>query len=173
MLNASEPTGDVTAIQVPLYEAVIGERNAPYYLAYFRRADARGYAPVSWHWPALWIAVPWLLYRRQYLWAFICFGFPQIAAVAGVLLERALPGTGTYLFFALVFGFQLGFIPLYANAIYYRWARHMIGLARDEHPGQPEGQVAFLRSRGGTSLLAPAVAAAVLVLAGGMIGPGA
>ena len=34
-----------------LYRAVIGEPNQEFYLSYFRRADSRGYAPISWHWP--------------------------------------------------------------------------------------------------------------------------
>ena len=36
-----------------LYADVIGPTHTSYYLAYFKRADERGYAPLAWHWPVL------------------------------------------------------------------------------------------------------------------------
>jgi hypothetical protein len=174
MLNPTDsPPTPPTSIQTPLYEAVVGGRNASYYTAYFRRADARGYAPISWHWPALFIAVPWLLYRRQYRWAFVCFGFPYFAAMLGLMLDQAVPGAGNYLFLTVVIGFQMGFIPLFANAIYYRWAKQQIAGAAARHPGQPHKQIELLRAHGGTTLVAPAIAAAALLIAASLVGQGA
>ena len=66
MTRADKPSDD-------LYRAVIGEPNQEFYLSYFRRADDRGYAPVSWHWPVLFIGLFWLLYRKQYVFALVVF----------------------------------------------------------------------------------------------------
>ena len=52
-----------------LYADVIGPTNTKYYLAYFKRADERGYTPLAWHWPVVFLAVFWFLYRKQYRWA--------------------------------------------------------------------------------------------------------
>jgi hypothetical protein len=172
MLNTTEQHAGPAAVQAQLYAAVIGEQWQDYYLAYFRRADTRGYAPISWHWPALLIAMPWLLYRRNYRWAFIAFGFPYVAAFTGVMLDEAASGLGQYLFLLLLGGFQLLFMPLYANAIHYRFARQLIERARALHPGQLQQQITYLRKRGGTSLLPPTAAMTVLLLIASLAGPG-
>lgn len=60
---------------------LVGPLNAPYYLAYFQRAHQRGYAPLSWHWPAFFLGFFCPLYRKQHQWACIAFFFPYLAAV--------------------------------------------------------------------------------------------
>ncbi|NJN51700.1 MAG: DUF2628 domain-containing protein [Gammaproteobacteria bacterium] len=76
-----------------MYKAIIGERRQDYYLAYFDRADARGYPPVSWHWPVLFFGVLWFVYRRMYRWAIGAFVLPYLAGFVAAGVEQILPGS--------------------------------------------------------------------------------
>lgn len=148
-----------------LYRACIGQRHQDYYLAYFRRADARGYAPIAWHWPVLFIGLFWLLYRKQYRFALIAFALPYFAAIIATAVNTALPGSGEPLLVVAVGGFGLVWLPLNANAIYYRWVRREIDIARAISPNQPAAQEAHLQARGGTNNQLPLiVVGAVLIL---------
>ena len=46
------------------YQALIGEKNQHYYLRHFAYFDARGKTGTSWHWPACFATLGWLLYRK-------------------------------------------------------------------------------------------------------------
>ena len=159
------PTNDAT----PLYEAVVGPRNTGYYLAYFRRADTRGYAPVSWHWPAFFFGFFWLLYRRQYRWALIFMAVSlTLTAAASMLLASGAGGWVTPAYYVAMLAFQMVYVPLQANAIYYGWARHEVAAAQTAFPGQPRQQAQHLASRGGVlgniGLIAAASFAALMML---------
>ena len=132
-----------------LYRAVLGPRNAAYYLPYFRRAEERGYPPVSWNWPVFFFGFFWFLYRKLYVWAAIVFCFPTAAVIASGLVETLIPGMGQAVLLTLVFGFLLLYLPMNANAIYYRWARRELEAGRTELPGQHDAQVERLAQRGG------------------------
>jgi hypothetical protein len=134
-----------------LYRAVIGEPNQEFYLSYFRRADARGYAPISWHWPVFIIGLFWLLYRKQYRFAAIVFGLPYLVAMIAALLDSVLPGSGRPFLVVAVVGFGFVWLPLNANGIYYRWARDEIERARAKFPGQADKQEQHLEERGGVN----------------------
>ncbi len=133
------------------YRAVIGEPNQEFYLSYFRRADARGYAPISWHWPVFVVGLFWLLYRKQYRFALIVFGVPYLAAMVAAALDAVLPGSGRPLLAIGVGLFGFAWLPLNANGIYYRWARQQIDRARTEFPGQIDAQLRRLEARGGVN----------------------
>jgi hypothetical protein len=147
-----------------LYRAVIGEPNQEFYLSYFRRADSRGYAPISWHWPVFVIGLFWLLYRKQYRFALIVFGMPYLTAMITALIDTALPGSGRPLFALAVIGFGFVWLPLNANGIYYRWARGEVERARIEYPGQRDAQHRYLEARGGVNAQLP-----YLILIGVMV----
>jgi len=147
-----------------LYRAFVGPRSQGYYLSYFARADARGYAPISWHWPVLAVGLLWLVYRKLYLWAVITFAFPYLASALGALAERMIPGTGEPLAWTLVIGFFAAWLPLQANALYYRQARAAIEAVRIAHPGRPEDQAAVLALSGGVHRHLPMIMFALLVL---------
>ena len=134
-----------------LYRAVIGEPNQEFYLSYFRRADARGYAPISWHWPVFVVGLFWLLYRKQYRFALIVFGIPYLAAFVATAIESVLPGSGRPLLAIGVGAFGFVWLPLNANGIYYRWVRQQIDRARSEFPGQVDAQLRHLEGRGGVN----------------------
>jgi hypothetical protein len=144
----------VTSADTPsddLYRAVIGEPHQEFYLSYFRRADQRGYAPISWHWPVFGIGLFWLLYRKQYRFALIVFGLPYLAALIAAAIDSVLPGSGRLLLLTAVAGFGFVWLPLNANGIYYRWVRSEIHRARIEFPGQVEAQRRALEARGGVN----------------------
>ena len=147
-----------------LYRAVIGGRNQNYYLSYFHRADERGYAPLAWHWPILFIGLFWLLYRKQYRFALIAFALPYFAAMLATAANAAVPGSGDPVLAVLLGGFGFVWLPLKANALYYRWARHELDMARALMPNQPAAQEAHLQQRGGTNDQLPLIVLAVLLL---------
>jgi hypothetical protein len=154
---AETPTDD-------LYRAVIGDTNQEFYLSYFKRADARGYAPISWHWPIFVIGLFWLLYRKQYRFALIVFGAPYLAAMIATLIDSVLPGAGQPLLVLAVIGFGFVWLPLHANGIYYRWTRAEIERAQVAFPGQRDAQLRYLEARGGVNAQLP-----YLVLIGFMV----
>ncbi len=144
----------MTAADTPsddLYRAIIGEPSQAFYLSYFRRADSRGYPPISWHWPVFVIGLFWLLYRKQYRFALIVFGIPYAAAIVAALIDSALPGSGRPLLAVSVMGFGFVWLPLHANGIYYRWARDEIERARAKFPNQLESQNRYLQAQGGVN----------------------
>jgi len=147
-----------------LYRAFVGPRNQDYYLAYFARADARGYAPISWHWPVLAVGLLWFIYRKLYLLAFVTFVFPYLASILGALAERFVAGSGAPLAWILVLGFYAVWLPLHANAYYYRQARTAIEATRVALPGRPEEQAALVAARGGVHVQLPMIMLTLLVL---------
>lgn len=147
-----------------LYAAVVGEKNRDYYMAYFQRADARGYPPIAWHWPAFFIGMFWLLYRKQHRWALIYFMVPFGIVMLGSVVESVLPGTGTIITYGGVIAFQLIYFPLQANGIYFRWARDAVARARTELPGQETRQHEYLGRVGGVNNHLPFIVVALLIL---------
>jgi len=139
------------------YRAVIGEPNQEFYLSYFRRADSRGYAPISWHWPVFVIGLFWLLYRKQYRFAVIVFVAPYLMAIVAALIDTVLPGTGKPLAWLGAVAFAFVWLPLNANGLYYRWSREQIARARLEFPGQVDAQERALEARGGVNAQLPYV----------------
>ena len=60
------PSNGVTA---ELYRAAIGPSAQDYYLKHFLRFDSEGKTSATWHWPAYWATLNWLIYRRMWAWA--------------------------------------------------------------------------------------------------------
>ena len=149
-----------------LYAALIGPANAGYYLAYRDRAEERGYAPRSWHWPAFFLGFFWLLYRKQYQWAFIAFFYPYLAALLSTVPAfLGVEGVAWPTFLVLVLAFRVGYLPLHANAIYHRWACQRLATVRGLARGRPGEQAERLRASGGTHGVVPwAVGGALMVL---------
>ena len=154
-----------------LLRAFVGPRNEAYYLAYFARADARGYAPISWHWPALCFGMLWLVYRRLYPWALALFAAPYVAMLVAAAAEHWMPGSGAPVQWTLVLGLLGVWLPLNANAIYYRYARGAVAAARLLHPGNVAAQTALLSSRGGVRPQLPLVLLGVMLMLMLLAGP--
>ena len=107
-----------------LYEAVIGHKNTDYYMAYFLRADERGYPPISWNWPGFFVGLIWLIYRRHYRWALFYFAvIPLITVGTGLLSGILGADMSVTLQLVGITLFQAIYFPLNANGIYYKWVQ--------------------------------------------------
>jgi hypothetical protein len=159
----SEP--EAAADDEALYRAYVGPRGQAYYLAYFARADRRGYAPIAWHWPALVFGVLWFLYRRLYFWALGLILAPYGIAALAAVVEGLVAGAGRIVSWTLLVGILLLWLPLQANAIYYRHARAAMAAVRRIHPGNRTQQIATLAAAGGVRPQAPVILVALLLLA--------
>lgn len=138
-----------------LFAAVIGNRGRDFYLPYFGRAEQRGYAPLSWNWPAFLFGFFWFLYRKLYLWALVVFCFPSFAVLIAEAVARVWPTAEAPVLMTLVVGFHMLYLPANANAMYYRRARREIERARSAHPGQRAAQLKRLATVGGCNTNLP------------------
>lgn len=137
--------------QTELYSAAIGSKNRDYYLQYFQRADVAGKPPVSWHWPAFFITLPWLLYRKMWAYAALYFFIPLLVAIVIGVVEALAPRLGQALTATYYIAVLIG-PPMYANALYYNHCRKLINQTA---PGQEntQAQLGALSVRGGTSVV--------------------
>ena len=133
----------------PLYRAFIGPLAQKHYLAYFARADARGYPPISWHWPALCFGVLWLIYRKLYRYALIGFITPYVAIAAGAAAEHVVPRSGSAVVWLSLLAFFAVWLPLNAHALYYKQARAAIAQMRAIYPARQDAQITALGVVGG------------------------
>jgi len=135
------------------YKAAIGPKHQSAYLAYFLKADGLGKPPLSWHWPAFFVTLYWLLYRKMWLPAFIYFLLPYLFLVPLSFIATAFgKSSETFVTVATLGYFALTFLlpPLYANAMYYRHCKKQIRLVQ-ESSNNEQRQLGELTGRGGTS----------------------
>ena len=157
-----------------LYAAAVGRR-AEFYVPYFERADARGYAPLSWNWATFLFGVFWLLYRRMYRWAaMLVLGLLLLGFVTEQIALAGYPALATVVQL-LVAGGVFIYMALHANGIYYRWVSARIEAVRKEFVLDRERQRQTLAERGGPNVHLPLIIASVLLLLlvlGQAAGPG-
>lgn len=120
-----------------LYRAAIGPRGEEHYLRQFIKFDAQGKTSASWHWPAYWSTLNWLVYRKMWGWA-----LAYVAALVGLALVIFGVGklafhysdfTGLLLF--LLFLTAAFVLPgLYANAWFYTYCNEKISTALRNTP---------------------------------------
>lgn len=120
-----------------LYRAAIGPRGEEHYLRQFIKFDAQGKTSASWHWPAYWSTLNWLVYRKMWGWA-----LAYVAALVGLALVIFGVGklafhysdfTGVLLF--LLFLTAAFVLPgLYANAWFYIYCNEKISAALRNTP---------------------------------------
>jgi cell division protein FtsN len=120
------PPSGVTA---ELYRAAIGPRGQDYYLRHFARFDADGKTSTTWHWPAYWSTLNWLVYRRMWGWALAyvaaMLGLALLIFGVGKLVFSYSDTTGLMLFLMLLTGAFI--LPgLYANAWFYTYCNEKI-----------------------------------------------
>lgn len=148
------------------YKALIGPTHQDYYLSYFQRAEERGYAPVSWHWPVFFIALMWLLWRRQYVWALLTLGVILSAPAIAQALEASfqVEGMAQGVHSLIIGGYGLIYLPMKANAIYYNWAKTTLTQVQTQLPGQHEQQLEALTRMGGTNSNIPIAFMVLLIV---------
>ena len=140
--------------EVEYVEAAIGPINRDYYLPKFERFGSGG-GFASWNWPALFVPLLWMLYRKMWLWAAVYFfGTPVLFAVLFTILFLVLPNAT-----AVTVGWIIGLaailiaLPTYANALYYHTCRNRIAVAK-AYPVERRQQLRRLWDMGGTSTAA-------------------
>ena len=159
--------------KVAAYKALIGTTHQDYYLSYFRRAEERGYAPVSWHWPVFFAGVFWLLWRRQYYWALVSVAVVFSAGALGGACAAAFesPAFGDLVNMLITGGFGLIYLPMKANAIYYNWAKNSLEKITAQLPPQAEKQLEALTQMGGTNNNIPIALFVFIVVVAMLAGP--
>lgn len=130
---AAEPAQQLTTgVTAELYRAAIGPRGQDYYLRHFAKFDADGKTSASWHWPAYWTTLNWLVYRKMWGWALAylsaLLGLALLIFGIGKLLLDYSDATGLVMF--LLFLTAAFVLPgLYANAWYYNYCSEKISAA--------------------------------------------
>lgn len=135
---------------------VVGPRHMAYFLARFRRFDARGGRwTFTWNWPALFFPLLWLLYRKMYAWG------AALLLVELVIMPAAAasPGASLLVTAAVVFG-----VPASANWLYFRHVRKVVARSREAAASDAERR-AWRQARGGVSWVGPVVVTAVSLVA--------
>jgi hypothetical protein len=131
--NCKEEMGNIgNNLQNPSVSAKITDKdfatfigkNASLYITKFKKFNTGGldkFAP-TWHWPACFVTVYWLLYRRLYLWALLIF---CLSLITNLLIHY-------YIFLSPVWGWIICIIysiiwfitcGITANYLYYRHAK--------------------------------------------------
>lgn len=155
------------------FKAVIGPSNQNYYLSYFKRCEDRGYAPVSWNWPVLFLGIFWLLWRRQYRWALftMALGIGSSMVSQAVTAQTGSPETGMFAAYLLGLPYLGIYLPLKANGIYYDWCCKMIDTAGQHLPGQHDQQKDWLMRKGGINQSLPLILVISFILITLVAGP--
>lgn len=105
-----------------LYKAAIGEKNTSYYLPLFKKFDTQGKKHYfGWNWPAFIFTLPWMLYRKMYLWASI---FVATFTLLNIYIHPAEPSSLTYVWF------MAAFFSLFANSEYHKLIKKRISQAQ-------------------------------------------
>ncbi len=134
-----------------------GPSDVERYVKRFHRRDEVGVLRPGWHWPALFVAAPWLVYRRMYLVLVLYVVVGIVIGVIGDILFpetelslQALPPLG-FVIFQVSFGIPYFFLPpMFADTVYWWHTNRMIRRAQQEFVRPPE-QIAWLRKKGGTA----------------------
>lgn len=152
-----------------LLDAAIGPTNRSYYRPKFDRFEA-GQGSASWNWPAFFVTIFWMLYRRMYAYALVVWlvlpvVFVIVAAIVGGISGNPETYVSTYYFLWAVVGFI--FIPMYANRLYYRHATKKIARAKAMYSSS-EDQVREVYRTGGTG--GAGLIVAVILVGVGLIG---
>ncbi|MGC3963859.1 MAG: DUF2628 domain-containing protein [Rhodocyclaceae bacterium] len=150
------PSHEVAPDRTAKLSAVIGPKNQIYYLRHFERFE-RGDLGLSWHWPAMFVAFYWMLYRKLYVAAILYFLSPYIAGLlCGLVGAMAVGNSGWAVLGYYGAGLLMWIIPpLFANRLYYSHCTKLIRAA-ELRSRDPKFQLGELQARGGTSR-APAI----------------
>jgi hypothetical protein len=160
--NDSGAGAQAAAFDSTAFSAAIGDRKTAYYLRHFERFH-RGESLVSWHWPACFLTIFWLLYRRQWSYALVYFAVPIAVQILIGLSAAFAPSVAGILWLAWLLA--LFIVPgLFANALYYRHCRTLVTDAQNRTRSRDE-QIGVLEGKGGTSNVALLVGAVLPIVA--------
>lgn len=141
--------------QADLYRAYVGDEKAHHYLPVFARFDEAGRAGASWHWPAFFFTLFWLLRRKMWGYAAGYFFLPGLLSVLLSVVDVSIGADGRLATPASILILVAAWVlpPLFAHALYYRQVQSAIAQVRRASPDEA-AQLAVLRQMGGTSWVA-------------------
>ena len=153
------PTGDDELLKI-----FVGPKNPHYFTHAFKEFAADGRA--IWNWPVLFFTLPWLLYRKMWLYSLsYLIGVPIVLIIIARVAALAI-GSGADVSIYYVPYFVVGFIlaPMFATRLYYGHARKKIRDIKVRTPSVDEQRLEVARA-GSTSVFG-GFAAAFLSLIG-------
>jgi hypothetical protein len=149
---APPPAAELTREEV---EAFVGARRATFYWGRWRSPMQSGSIFAGFSWAAGFFNILWFLYRKMYREFAVLF----VALVALSILTEVTGASGLDRIINLLAFVTAGSLGV---GLYLRRARIVVAAARQVEPDL-ERRLALLRKKGGTSLLWPLLAAAILV----------
>ncbi len=148
----SIPPGDEDLLGI-----FVGPKNSHYYAHAFGKFAAG--SNVKWNWPAFFITLPWLLYRKMWLYSLgYLFGIPIVFSIIELILVSPAVGGGTLY---VIFSFVL--VPMFATRLYYKHARNKIGNIKARTHSVEEQRFEIARA-GSTSIIGVIVVVILLVV---------
>lgn len=143
-----------------LYRAAVGESKADYYLPLFYRFDQGG-SRLSWNWPAFFIPLFWMIYRRMYAPAAVYFfAYPFALVILLAIVSAVLGEAAGALFYWLVIVGVRVLIAMFANSLYHWHVRRRVDKLAVHAPSH---EALVQRVIGQSSGGAPVVVAIVIV----------
>ena len=139
----------------------------PVHAHYFAEAF-RGFAEggsVKWNWPALFATLPWLLYRKLWLYSFAyAFSIPMVLIAIGFaaifVVDREL---GYLVYYVLYFVVGVVLAPMFVTRLYYGHARKKIANIKARTQAGEEQRLEIARA-GSTSVIGIVVSAFVMAV---------
>lgn len=141
------PPGDDDLLSV-----FVGPKNSQYFTRAFRRFAAGG--SVQWNWPVLFITLPWLIYRKMWLYSLgYMIGVPIVLMINVRVAELAVGNEASISLYTVLY-FVMAFIlaPMFATRLYYAHARNKIGNIKARTPSVEEQRLEIARA-GSTSVI--------------------
>ena len=155
--DATQEAGD-GMLDDMVWSRFIGNKNSDYYRQRFQNFSQRKSRwPMSWHWPAAFFGIPWMMYRKMYWWALLFY--PLLTAlftiVALVLVSivtggKPVPDAAATIMIMLV---SIVWSGLFANAIYFRRSQRL-RTHMSAHDGDTGNELEWIAKKGGTSTIA-------------------
>ena len=160
-MNEANETG--TSEPDDLLGIFVGPTHAHYFADAFGGFATGG--SVKWNWPTFFATLPWLLYRKMWLYSFgYAFGVPIVLIAiwsAVVLMVDREAGFLSFYLLYLVIGFVLA--PMFVTRLYYGHARKKVGnIQARTHAGE-EQRLEIARA-GSTTIIGIIVSVLVMII---------
>lgn len=133
-----------------LFVACIGPKNTDYYIRVFEKFRS-GRGAASWNWPAFFLTIPWLLYRKMWgftvlYWVGLPIGIGFLAAMIAATIQDEDAFVSSYYLACVVIAFIL--VPIFANRLYFGHVRNKIRRVKEKHRSHADQVVELHRTAG-------------------------
>lgn len=134
----------------------VGRIKEAYYMPRFENIIDRG-TKVGWNWPAFFVPVMWMAYRKMYVYAAILYIYQIASSFITTKMSGAASSVLSVLGILVTFG-----IPMFANYIYYNFACKKIDECNDIHNETERAEK--IKQLGGTNTLAVVIALVISIV---------